>query len=195
MNDTHHAEMGAWAEVALKMQRENAQLRAEVERLKAERAHISTNVRQFDLVRFMRSELHDADLITDDEYAWLCCEADMANSPKGGSPSPRRLEDYDSIKQRAERAEADSALLDFAEAHPEIGLGSSCPNIRIVGFSQCAENGWRTMEFRGETYREALTKAKAALGGRDTNEYPKTRNSFKNTSRIRRKSCGVCTKQ
>lgn len=59
---------------------------------------MNTNIRLFDLVRFMRSELHEADLITDDEYFWLCSEAEMANSPTGGSPSPRRLEDYDELR-------------------------------------------------------------------------------------------------
>lgn len=57
---------------------------------------INTNVRLFDLVRFMRSELHDANLITDQEYGWLCAEAPMAKGQ--GSPSPRRLEDYDEVK-------------------------------------------------------------------------------------------------
>lgn len=56
---------------------------------------INTNVRLFDLVRYMRTELHEANLITDSEYHWLACDAEMANSPEGGSPSPRRLEDYD----------------------------------------------------------------------------------------------------
>lgn len=59
---------------------------------------INTNTRLFDLVRYMRAELHDADLITDAEYAWLTIDAEMAKSPEGGSPSPRRLEDYDYLK-------------------------------------------------------------------------------------------------
>jgi len=54
---------------------------------------INTNKRLFDLVRYQRSELHGEGLITDEEYFWLCAEADMAKG--GGSPSPRRLEDYD----------------------------------------------------------------------------------------------------
>ncbi len=73
---------------------------------------INTNKRQFDLVRYMRQELHAADLITDDEYAWLCCESDMAHSPKGGSPSPRRLEDYDAINSRAKQMK--KALINIA---------------------------------------------------------------------------------
>jgi hypothetical protein len=64
---------------------------------------INTNVRLFDLVRFMRSELHEADLITDREYGWLCAEAPMAKGQ--GSPSPRRLEDYDEIRSKMRRME------------------------------------------------------------------------------------------
>jgi hypothetical protein len=55
------------------------------------------NARLFDLVRYMRAELYEADLITDEEYSWLCYEAKLAKNGKG-SPSPRRLEDYDTIK-------------------------------------------------------------------------------------------------
>ena len=64
---------------------------------------INTNVRLFDLVRYMRSELHEAELITDQEYGWLCAEAPMVKGQ--GSPSPRRLEDYDEIRARMERME------------------------------------------------------------------------------------------
>jgi chromosome segregation ATPase len=105
--------------------------------------------------------------------------------------------DNEQLKQRAERAEAevarlreeidsltsghlnydlldernallaDKERLDFVEAHPEIGLGSSYPKTRIVGFSQCSQNGWRTMEFRAETYRAAIDAARAALAKED----------------------------
>ncbi len=71
------------------------------------------SVRLFDLVRFMRSELHQANLITDEEYAWLCMEAPLAQSPVGGSPSPRRLEDYDQLRIRMSEIEADKARLDW----------------------------------------------------------------------------------
>jgi hypothetical protein len=53
---------------------------------------INTNVRLFDLVRYMRSDLHEAELITDQEYGWLCAEAPMAKGQ--GSPSPRRQVNY-----------------------------------------------------------------------------------------------------
>lgn len=61
---------------------------------------INTNVRLFDLVRYMRAPLHEDGLITDEEYFWLCGGCEMANSPKGGSPSPRRLEDYDVLSNQ-----------------------------------------------------------------------------------------------
>lgn len=75
---------------------ERDQLRAEVERL-TKKQPINTHVRLFDLVRFMRTELHAADLITNDEYAWLC-QHTFPGDPKAGSPSPRRLEDYDDLR-------------------------------------------------------------------------------------------------
>lgn len=60
---------------------------------------INTNVRLFDLVRHQRAALHEDELITDEEYAWLCGSG-MAGSPQGGSPSPRRLEDYDRMREQ-----------------------------------------------------------------------------------------------
>jgi hypothetical protein len=60
---------------------------------------INTSKRLFDLVRIMRSELHQADLIDDDEYAWLC-QYTFPDDPKEGSPSPRRLEDYDELRRK-----------------------------------------------------------------------------------------------
>jgi hypothetical protein len=60
--------------------------------------HINSNVRMFDLVRYMRRELHEANLISDAEYTWLCAEAPLATSEQGGGPSPRRLEDYDDLR-------------------------------------------------------------------------------------------------
>jgi hypothetical protein len=59
---------------------------------------INTNTRLFDLVRYMRSELHEDGLVTDKEYYWLCAEAPMSKG--GGSPSPRRLEGYDRDQRR-----------------------------------------------------------------------------------------------
>jgi hypothetical protein len=67
---------------------------------------INTNVRLFDLVRYCRAGLHEEGLIDDKEYAWLCAEASINKSPSGGSPSARRLEDYDQLKDRIKRLEA-----------------------------------------------------------------------------------------
>ncbi len=76
---------------------------------------INTNVRMFDLVRYMRAELHDADLITDQEYAWL--GSPMATSHEGGSPSPRRLEDYSGlIAERNNLREALITIMPLARA-------------------------------------------------------------------------------
>ena len=75
---------------------------------------INTNVRLFDLVRHCRACLHEEGLITDKEYAWLCAEALMATSPSGGSPSARRLEDYDQLRERIKRLEeAGDTLADW----------------------------------------------------------------------------------
>lgn len=69
-------------------------------------AHINSNVRMFDLVRYMRRELHEAELISEEEYFWLCAEAELATSPDGGSPSRDRLEDYDELRKNANRLAA-----------------------------------------------------------------------------------------
>lgn len=82
---------------------ELAVAKQEVERLKKKQP-INTHVRLFDLVRFMRSELARANLITEEEYAWLCFESPMARGE--GSPSPRRLEDYDDLRAQLATLEA-----------------------------------------------------------------------------------------
>jgi hypothetical protein len=90
---------------------------------------INTNVRLFDLVRFMRSKLYEAELITDREYIWLCAEAPMAKGQ--GSPSPRRLEDYDEIRAKMKRME--SALKSIA-AHDGPGFPhGTCAKIAAEG--------------------------------------------------------------
>ncbi len=73
---------------------------------------INTSERLFDLVRFMRSELHQSNLVNDEEYAWLSVGSAMANSPKGGSPSVQRLEEYDDM--RAELTALRAALSKIA---------------------------------------------------------------------------------
>lgn len=75
------------------------------------------NQRLFDLVRYQRSELHHASLITDEEYAELA----MA-----GSQSARRLEDYDQVRAKItflerELAEKTEAAREFASANAVLG--------------------------------------------------------------------------
>lgn len=52
-----------------------------------------SNQRLADLIRYCRSELHEANLITDDEYATIA---------QRGSESARRLEDYDALRKAHE---------------------------------------------------------------------------------------------
>jgi len=66
---------------------------------------IKTNTRLFDLVRYMRAELHEANLITDAEYTWLCSEA-PENQGDTGSPSRQRLEDYDELHEKLNKLTA-----------------------------------------------------------------------------------------
>lgn len=91
---------------------EASELRGEVEKL-AKKQPINTHRRLFDLVRFMRSELHEQDLIDTDEYAWLCQHEFPEDKGKPGSPSPRRLEDYDDMRQRL--AAADEMAVSLGE--------------------------------------------------------------------------------
>ena len=95
------------------------------------KSDINTNVRLFDLVRFMRTELHEADLITDEEYSWLLSEAPMAKG--SGSPSPRRLEGYDRVK--ASYMEA----LDICEKSKNTAVN------KWVGRTQIAEDALRSV--------------------------------------------------
>jgi hypothetical protein len=60
---------------------------------------INTHRRLFDLVRNCRAQLHEENLITSEEYAWLC-QHTFEDDPVSGSPSPRRLEDYDDLREK-----------------------------------------------------------------------------------------------
>jgi hypothetical protein len=83
------------------------------------------NERLFDLVRYMRVELHEEGLITDREYAWLASEAPPSIGLE--SPSPRRLENYDEMQAALDHTRY--ALRNVAEiadkgaADPETTLG------------------------------------------------------------------------
>ena len=92
------------ADFARTLETELAEAKAECERLRAKQP-IASDLRQFDLVRFMRQELHAAHLITDEEYGWLCMESPMAHG--AGSPSPRRLEGYDKLAAELARLRAE----------------------------------------------------------------------------------------
>ena len=92
---------------ARKLERERDDFRGQIQS-----SSINTNVRLFDLVRHQRAALHEDELITDEEYAWLC-GSEMAMSPQGGSPSPRRLEDYDRTHEQLEAMR--SAIKDAAQ--------------------------------------------------------------------------------
>ncbi len=87
---------------------------------------INTHVRLFDLVRQQRAELHDDGLITSEEYAWLSGGAGMAVSDKGGSPSPRRLEDYDDMRKQLEAAKGAVLPLDDDVKHVLGFLAMDC---------------------------------------------------------------------
>lgn len=112
-------EYEALYEQARKTERErNAALAERDAAIKAQ--PINTHVRLFDLVRYMRSELLNAGLITEDEYAWLAHTSPMAASPKGGSPSRERLEDYDALRARLKSAEdAMQESLEILTDNPE----------------------------------------------------------------------------
>lgn len=80
--------------------------------------NINTSERLFDLVRYMRSELHEGGLITDQEYAWLCAGDPMATSPTVGSPSAQRLEEYGEMVDRIKQLESEIFDLKKPKLHP-----------------------------------------------------------------------------
>lgn len=84
------------------------------------------DVRLFDLVRYARSYLHESELITDEEYTWLCSDAPLARSAEGGSPSPRRLEAYDAVRTRLTRME------DLVRQHGLLPEGYDEPEVEGV---------------------------------------------------------------
>ena len=109
-----YAGPGVHANFARKLERERDDAREQIAS-----CAINTNVRLFDLVRYMRSELHQASLITDAEYSWLCNGCEMANSPQGGSPSPRRLEDYKMLACQSKRNAELQKQLEATKAYAE----------------------------------------------------------------------------
>lgn len=91
---------------------EKLRLVDEVRRLRAEAVKRNgtklTESRLFDLARHQRHELADAKLISMEEFGMLVADA----TGKGpGSPSRNRLEEYDAIRERMLKAEAEAASL------------------------------------------------------------------------------------
>jgi hypothetical protein len=74
---------------------------------KAKPAFLTDYQRMWDLVRYKRSALHDAGLITDTEFALLVSAEDG-----GGSPSPRRLETYDALRRQVETLKVAQNIVD-----------------------------------------------------------------------------------
>lgn len=97
--------------------RELGEVRAERDEAR-KRQPINTSLRLFDLVRYMRADLLKTKLITEEEYGWLCGGSPMANSPKGGSPSRERLEEYDEM--RAERDSVKQAFIEINDASSSV---------------------------------------------------------------------------
>lgn len=109
------------------------------------RKNINTSYRLFDLVRFMRTELHEQGLINDDEYSWLCTSS-MATIKEGGSPSPRRLEEYDDCK-----AERDQLRTEVEQLRKQNEMDT-------IRFREMQEHGERR-----EVENEQLRKCVGAL--------------------------------
>jgi hypothetical protein len=110
-----------------------------------DKSEINTSERLFDLVRYMRGQLYEAELIDDREYFWLCSGSPMANSPKGGSPSRKRLEEYDEMRETIKTLKNENSLMLHAlQAIEE----------RFVD----GENTHDDWQFMGETAKKALDK-------------------------------------
>ena len=116
------------AEIA-RLRQQLAERDAEIARLTAQHP-VNTNVRLFDLVRHQRSELLKQDLITESEYAILCMHR-FPDCKKTGSPSPRRLEDYDALRARVAELEEINRL-------------------RVPGSCQCGDDDLCAMFKRAE---------------------------------------------
>lgn len=96
--------------------------------------------RLFDMVRHQRHDLHRAELITDEEYAYLLTE--------GGGPngSVHRLEAYDGIRERLTAAEqrastAETALATAKENAFSIGADAALELVRGL-FSDSTREDW-----------------------------------------------------
>jgi hypothetical protein len=116
-----------------------------------------TERRLFDLVRYMRSELQDAGLITMGEWTWLTTGA-TPDVPGAGSPSRKRLEEYDELAARlaAMTAERDE-LKAFQLGRPPIVTHATAEQLLAVATSV----GHGPVMVGGDCLREALAAATA----------------------------------
>lgn len=84
--------------------------------------------RMFDLVRYQRAELHQSDLITDEEYAMLCQEG-ATGEMKG---SVQRLETYDQLQTKC--AELQERVMELEKQNQfVIAELNSIGNARYLG--------------------------------------------------------------
>lgn len=115
-----------------------------------------TETRLFDLVRYCRGELHEAGLITDQEYADLVT---------AGSESARRLENYDELRAKIAELEKDKARLDWLikqgppSEDDEFGLSEEVWNVA----TEYADPDDRESSTDNICVRKAIDAATAAL--------------------------------
>lgn len=90
--------------------------------------------RLFDLVRFARHFLHDAELISDDEYTELLTGG--GDPPNG---SVKRLESYDELCKNLDNVKAERDTLQLALAETAIPLEVLNLHMRADSISLCDE--------------------------------------------------------
>lgn len=90
-----------------------------------------SETRLYDLVRYMRSELHTAGLITNEEYAWLATAA-TDGKPNQGSISAQRLATYDELRAEVARLTADREQIEL-ELRQGWCLSHGCPQAALYG--------------------------------------------------------------
>lgn len=132
------------------------------ENTSAPKSPINTHVRLFDLVRYARATLHEDGLITDGEYAWLS-GAELAQGP--GSPSPRRLEDYDDLRAELEKLKVELATrwtkevqVHYEEIERDHGI------LGVKYNNACAELAAWKAAFGSEKLESAVADHKRILG-------------------------------